>query len=90
METCDCGELLPTKNVKKRHQKVCPLLGDNNNLAESKVTRAGLVLVLVLNSSFKTVHLIDKSMALVCSCDRPYSTLYPCENCAMGICNEGE
>ena len=42
METCDCGELLYTKNVKQRHRKVCPLLIANNNIAGSKVVRAGL------------------------------------------------
>jgi hypothetical protein len=40
METCDCGEPLYTRNVKQRHRKVCP--GANNNIAGSKVVRAGL------------------------------------------------
>lgn len=42
METCDCGEPLYTRNVKQRHRKVCPLPGANNNIAGSKVVRAGL------------------------------------------------
>ena len=55
-----------TRNVKQRHRKVCPLPGANNNIAGSKVVRAGLTLDFgILNSSFKTVLLIDKCMALV-------------------------
>ena len=86
IDACACGGVLHTKNTKQRHRNVCPLLElNNNNIARSKVIMVWLNLDFgIWNSSFKTVLLIGKCMALVGSWDWSCGPFYPCDDWAMG------